>query len=140
MARPKALLRDLETVQLAGINTVVSLLEPREAALLGLGAQDARCAALGLAFLNHPIRDMHLPEPRGFAAFAAQIASSLREGAHVAIHCRASIGRSGMLACTVLGHFGYDADAAIAHVSAKRGEPIPDTEVQAAFIRAVRIP
>lgn len=137
MARPKALLHDLEAVRQAGIDTVISLLEPQEATLLDLGAQGEICAQSGLTFLNHPIRDMHLPELEGFAAFASQIASKLRNGEHVAIHCRASIGRSGMLACTVLGHFGYDPDAAIAHVSAQRGERIPDTQAQAAFIRTM---
>lgn len=134
MLRPKALHDDLAKVQAAGINTVVSLLEAQEAILLGLGAQADVCAALGMRFATHPIRDMSLPDIKSFSTFAAQIAADIHSGAHVAVHCRASIGRTGMLTCAVLGNLGYSADEAIAHVSAQRGASIPDTKAQAAFI------
>jgi len=137
MARPRTLTDDLTLVKAAGIDTVVSLLEPAEAASLGLAAQQEACAALDLTFLNHPIRDMHLPAPAAFAGFAADVAARLRSGAHVAVHCRASIGRSGMLVCTVLGHFGYDSAAALSHVSKMRGEAVPDTHEQTDFIKAI---
>lgn len=77
---------------------------------------------------------MHLPDPAAFAAFAADIAARLREGSRVAVHCHASIGRSGMLACLVLGHFGYSAPRALAHTSTMRGTPVPDTIAQTDFI------
>jgi len=137
MLRPKVLHDDLAAVQAAGIDTVISLLEPAEAASLGLEAQSAACAAFGITFLNHPIRDMQLPQAKAFAVFAQDVAADILEGAHVAIHCRASIGRTGMLTCAVLGYLGYSAEQAITHVSAQRGITIPDTEAQAAFIRKI---
>lgn len=135
MARPKVLPDDLKAIKTAGIDTVVSLLEPAEASNVGLAQQADTCATLGLTFLNHPIRDMHLPDPATFAPFSADIALRLRSGANIAIHCYASIGRSGMLACTVLGHFGYTADRALAHVSEMRGTDVPDTAAQTTFIQ-----
>ena len=137
MSRPTTLPHDIQTAQAAGVTTLISLLEPTEAATLGLAKEADACAALGITFLNHPICDMALPEPTAFRLFAEQIAARIRQGEHIALHCRASIGRSGMLTCAILAHFGYDAQTAIAHVSKMRGTPIPDTPEQAAFIRKI---
>jgi protein-tyrosine phosphatase len=115
----------------------VSLLEPSEAADIGLKEEERVCADLGIKFVLHPVRDMHLPEPAAFAALTADLASRLRDGAYIAVHCYASIGRSGMLACATLGHFGYAPAEAIAHVSQMRGTPVPDTPEQAAFIHHI---
>lgn len=95
------------------------------------------CADLGIIFLSHPVPDMHLPDPTPFRTLAADIANHLRSGANIAVHCYASIGRSGMLACATLGHFGYSSAEAIVHVSQMRGTPVPDTPEQAAFIHNI---
>jgi protein-tyrosine phosphatase len=134
MARPQVLLRDLTLVKNAGIDTIISLLEPAEAAKFGLSGESDACAQLDMSFLSHPIRDMHLPDPETFTAFVAHVAERVNNGGRIALHCYASIGRSGMLACTVLGHFGFNAEAALLHVNEKRGVPVPDTTEQAAFI------
>lgn len=135
MARPRLLPDDISAVRHAGVDTVISLLEPDEALRVGLSTQADSCDDLGITFLNHPIRDMSLPDPRTFAAFAAEVAERLRNGSNVALHCHASIGRSGMLACTVLGHFGHTAQTALTHVSKMRGTTVPDTAEQENFIR-----
>lgn len=140
MARPQDLHADLAAVKDAGVDTIISLLEPAEAAAVGLSREAQVCASLDITFLNHPIRDMHLPDPAAFQLFATDIAARMRRGAQVAVHCHASIGRSGMLACTTLGHFGYTAPTALAHVSKMRGVPVPDTTEQAAFIRQIMTP
>jgi len=75
--------------------------------------------------------------PDAFTTFATDIATRLQGGDHVAVHCFASIGRTGMLTCTVLGHFGYDAETAQAHVSKMRGAPVPDTPEQTRFIKQI---
>ncbi len=135
MARPQEVLADITSVRDAGIDTIVSLLEPAEAAKFGLKDEDEICVGLGMTFLNHPIRDMHLPDPDSFVVFTANLAERLMNGANIAVHCYASIGRSGMLTCSTLGHFDFDPEIALEHVSAKRGVPVPDTAEQAAFIR-----
>lgn len=135
--RPRVLPDDLETLKAAGIQTLVSLQEPQEAAAVGLKTQAQTCADIGIDFLNHPIRDMHLPDAAPFRSFAAALAARLQESDNIAIHCYASIGRSGMLACAVLGHFGYTSTTALAHVSKMRGTPVPDTAEQTAFIHKI---
>jgi len=104
---------------------------------VGLRHEAEICAKLGITFLSHPVRDMHLPNPADFTAFIADITSRLRKGAQIAVHCHASIGRSGMLACTTLGHFGYTPARALAHVTKMRGVPVPDTADQTAFIHRI---
>jgi len=137
MLRPQSLSDDLAAVKAAGVDTIVSLLEPQEAAKIGLSDQPDACAAIGLTYLNHPIRDMHLPTEGPFRLFASDIAARLHSGGHIAVHCFASIGRTGMLTCAVLGHFGYTAQRAQRHVSKLRGTPVPDTTEQYQFIKQV---
>ena len=137
MTRPQNLPDDVKAAQYAGITTIISLLEPDEAAAIGLQDEGAACTKNGITFLNHPIRDMHLPEPTLFATFAATIATRIQSGEHIALHCYASVGRSGMLTCAILAHFGFDAASAITHTSTKRGTQIPDTDAQTAFIHQI---
>ncbi|MEQ6202031.1 hypothetical protein ABMC88_03155 [Sulfitobacter sp. HNIBRBA2951] len=135
--RPRVLPDDLAALKAAGIQTLVSLQEPQEAAAVGLETQAQTCADIGIDFLNHPIRDMHLPDAAQFRSFAAALAARLQASDKIAIHCHASIGRSGMLACAVLGHFGYTSATALTHVSKKRGTHVPDTPQQTAFIHKI---
>lgn len=137
MTRPHALPDDIQTARAAGITTIISLLEPAEAAKIGLQDEAAACAANGITFLSHPIRDMHLPDPEAFTAFAKAIATRIQNGEHAALHCYASIGRSGMLTCAILAHFGFDAQSALHHVTKMRGTQIPDTPEQTAFIHEI---
>ncbi len=136
MARPQEVVTDIMSIRQNGIDTIVSLLEPAEATQCGLKDEASMCSDLGITFLSHPIRDMHLPDPESFAAFTRNIAHRLANGANIAVHCYASIGRSGMLTCATMGHFNFTSEQALKHVSTKRGVTVPDTTEQAAFIRS----
>jgi len=136
MDRPQAgtVLEDLVNVQKQGVDTVLSMLEPEEAAALGLGSEAELCCALGLRFMSRPIEDMQLPSPTGFLRSINGVAQILYHGGHVAVHCHAGIGRSGMVAATILGLFGYNVAKAVERVSDARGKKVPDTAEQVAFI------
>lgn len=121
-----------------GIGRILSLLPEAEEAALGMAAEPATCAAEGLTFSRFPIEDFQLPKPGPFAALVSELAHDLRQGAEVVLHCRAGIGRSGLLAACTLVALGAAPSAAIARVSAARGTEIPDTEEQRAFILAFR--
>jgi protein-tyrosine phosphatase len=58
----------------------------------------------------------------------------LQGGQNVAVHCRAGIGRSGMVAACSLVALGLAAPLAQAEVSKARGVAIPDTVEQGVFI------
>jgi protein-tyrosine phosphatase len=107
---------------------------------LGLAGEPRLCHDFGMDFRQHPILDRGVPEPAAFVRLARDVYGQLGAGRSIAIHCRAGIGRSGMLACAVAVLTGLDCDAAIALVSAARGVRVPDTEEQAAFLAQLSCP
>ena len=133
---PKHLDQVLEEFRRSAIRTVVSLLDERDIAELGLEREDARCTALGLSFVHFPIPDYGLPQPGPFASLVRSLARNLVAGQSIVIHCRAGIGRTGMLACCILKQLGATADEAIARVSEARDSSVPDTPEQRRFIVA----
>jgi protein-tyrosine phosphatase len=140
MPRPSAewLADDIAAYHLMGMRKIVSLLAMDEAAALGLSQEASLCQAAGVFFLHYPIPDRSLAENRAtFAALAHEIAGDLSAGEAVGIHCRAGIGRSGMLACCALALSGMPAEEAITRVSRARGIAVPDTDAQASYIRAI---
>ncbi|MEQ9209713.1 MAG: hypothetical protein RLN96_07720, partial [Pseudomonadales bacterium] len=48
----------------------------------------------------------------------------------VVLHCWAGIGRSGLLAATILVRMGHDSETVFDLVSKARGESIPETQEQ----------
>jgi len=120
----------------SGILTVVSLLEGNEAIELELENEEALCNSAGLYFISYPIPDRGVPEVRaGFTELVTSLAERLRGGDSVAVHCRAGIGRSGLVSACVLGLLGVAPDAAFAMLSRTRGVAVPDTEAQAEWVR-----
>ena len=87
----------------AGIDVAVSLLEPEEAAQLGLDGEAAAAAAHGIDCRAFPIPDRNVPASRdSFATFATSLVDLLVAGKNVAVHCRQGIGRSGLIVAIVL--------------------------------------
>ena len=120
-----------------GIDTLVSLLEPREAEWLGLEDERLEAEKAGIAFLNFPIQDTTVPlNVARFRAFVSDLAARLRDGEHIGVHCRGSIGRATVTSACTLIHLGWKPSAALAAVEATRGCPVPDTEEQHAWIMA----
>lgn len=117
-----------------GIDTVVSMLPPDEVVQLGLVDEAALCAAQDIAFMTHPIVDYGLPDADTFPALTDDLATRISAGRHVAVHCRAGIGRSGMVTVCTLITLGWTGDDAVNAVSKARGVSIPDTVAQAEFI------
>jgi protein-tyrosine phosphatase len=126
---------ELREIRRAGVDILVSLLEPSEANWLGLGDEEKLANEVGLNFLSYPIRDVHVPaDIRTFQAFVAEVASSLRDGKKVGMHCRGSIGRAPTTAACTLIQLGWGAKDAVAAIRKARGYPIPDTDEQVRWI------
>jgi len=134
MARPRAgeWLRDeIHAWREAGIERVVSLLEPAEVRDLELDDEARLCAAAGIEFISFPIRDRGVPSSVPVATtFVEALASSLQTGSSVAIHCRAGIGRSSLIAACILHRLGVAPDEAFEMISRARGVAVPDTPEQ----------
>ena len=131
MARPRGgdwLTRDLVLLKRRGVTSIVSLLEPDEARELGLASEAVHCEDAGLDFSSYPIPDRKVPlDTATFWSFAEGVHSVVESGAVVAVHCRAGIGRSSLLAAAVLNLSGMKVDDAFALISRARGLDVPDT-------------
>ena len=115
----------------AGFSQVVSLLEPSEAFELGLSNEEELCRQAGMNFESFAIPDRGIPSTPGqFGILSKSIHQRTAEGKHTAIHCRAGIGRSGLLAAAVLLHQGVEVDKAFEMVSHARRLTVPDTPEQ----------
>jgi len=125
--------------QMEGIDTVVSLLELAEISELGLEREAELSREHGIEFISFPIPDRGLPASlRDATALAQTMALQVREGKAVAIHCRAGIGRSSLIAAGVLICSGLSADDAFRLISIARGIDVPDTEAQREWVMAFR--
>ncbi|KTE30485.1 MULTISPECIES: protein-tyrosine phosphatase family protein [unclassified Sphingopyxis] len=138
MARPRSgeWLRDeVAHWRRSGVEIVISLLEREEVDDLDLGREKALCERNGIEFLSWPIPDRGLPESRAaFKRFANEVSTRRKP---VAIHCRAGIGRSAVLAAAMMIDAGQSADDALRAISAARGVQVPDTDEQRDWIRAL---
>ncbi len=115
----------------AGLRQVVSLLEDHEALELGLSAEKELCKKHGLRFVSYPIADRGLPPTTsGFAGLTRMIYRETAAGHSTVVHCRAGIGRTGLVAAGVLLHADFGVDDAFQRVSQRRGVEVPDTPEQ----------
>jgi len=139
MARPRLndwLETDIEVWKSAGVDAVVSLLETEEVAELGLENEADLCRARGIAFLTFPIPDRGVPETLQAKQLASRLAQDVSNGRAVAIHCRAGIGRSSVMAAAVLVCCGIGAPQSFDLISDARGLSVPDTEAQYDWVLA----
>jgi len=120
-----------------GVRQVVSLLEPAEAAALGLDAEVQLVVAQSMRFVSFPIPDMGLPASvSAFAGLAHDLYRQVDAGDNTLLHCRGGVGRSGLLAAAVLLHCGMDPRQACERVTRMRGLHVPETTEQGAWLLA----
>jgi protein-tyrosine phosphatase len=120
------------------IHSVVSLLHPYEADELGISAEERLCANQGILFRSFPIKDRSTPElEQDFLRLADDVVTLVTAGSSVAIHCRAGIGRSGLLAGVVLHRLGVPVQQVFSVLSRARGLAVPDTPAQAEWFQSV---
>lgn len=120
----------------AGVDTVVSLLESHEVRELDLAAERTLCANQGIEFRSFPVPDRGIPADRGeFIGLVRELHAEMLEGNAVAIHCRAGIGRTALLAGCLLSMLDVPAKDIFGLLSTARGMPVPDTQAQADWVR-----
>lgn len=130
---------DLVELKVGGIDTVVSLLEPDEAAWLGLGDEGALAEEVGLNFISFPIPDANVPlDPTVFQSFVANLARRVIEGESIGVHCRGCIGRATVTTACTLIQLGFSSKTALAAIGAARGCAVPDTLEQERWILRFR--
>jgi protein-tyrosine phosphatase len=139
MARPRAgdwLEDEVAHWKRSGVGIVISLLERDEVDELGLAMEATLCGQNDIEFLSFPIPDRGLPKDADVAmSFAAYVAS---KSIPIAIHCRAGIGRSSVMAAAVLIAKGTTPATALSAIEKARGLPIPDTDAQRDWVMKLR--
>lgn len=119
------------------VDHVVSLLEPAEAASLGLADEAAACERHGVGFYNFPIVDHGIPaNVEHYRRVAHAMNRRLRAGQALVVHCRAGLGRAPSLCISTLVAGGMNVDEAILRVGRARGRPVPETDEQYEFLKA----
>jgi len=137
-ARPRGgdWLRDeVNALSTEGIDVLVSMLTEEESIALGLERESEDCEAVAIKFVNLPIPDRSVPaDTDDFLRSVEQLVEIIRDGRSLAVHYRASIGRSSVLAVSVLVRLGWDANEAFHAVESARGCSIPDTPEQRKWV------
>ena len=128
---------DIAAIEAWGADGLVSLIEGREFATLGVAAFPQVILGSQIAWYHIPIRDMQTPCTKAYAAWASHgpvIIDTLRSGGRIVLHCAAGLGRTGTMAAKLLMTQGLTADDAIARVRAGRPGTI-ETAEQEAYVR-----
>jgi protein-tyrosine phosphatase len=129
--RDDRLADDIARFKAVGIELLVSMLTPDEQDELGLLAEADSCAVCEIEYLSVPIQDLGIPgDLTAFEASIQTVKHALSHGRSVGVHCRQSIGRSGLFACAVLVAMGLPLEQALTMASRARGWSVPETSEQ----------
>jgi protein-tyrosine phosphatase len=126
---------DLQRLRMAGIQTIVSTVEPWEARELGLANEGPTVEQLGMRFISFPLRDRSVPSDReAFNEFVLRLVKRLQSGEKIGVHCRGCIGRSTVVTASALIKLGWTPESALDEIEVARGCSVPDTEEQRDWI------
>jgi protein-tyrosine phosphatase len=135
MARPRSgdwLEDEIANWAREGVGLVVCLLDREEVDELGLQSEPTVCRTNQIEFISYPIADRGVPTDAVSAvALAQRIISS---GKPTAIHCRAGIGRSSVIAALTLRLAGISSEEAFSAIGEARRLAVPDTDAQREWV------
>jgi protein-tyrosine phosphatase len=138
MARPRGgdwLAEELQGLRHLGVEVLVCALTAPEQAELGLAEEATACTTAGMAFVAIPIPDRGVPDEQTLLPVLGHLHAALTAGQHVAIHCRAGIGRASLLAGALLVSEGLEPEHAWQRLATARGLPVPDTNQQRQWLQ-----
>ncbi len=125
---------DMAAFAAEGIDLLVSTLVDEEMRDTSIAREAEAAAAAGIEFRRLPIANMGLPERASADAFIQRLAGDVRAGRTFGVHCYASVGRSPMIAASVLVVLGVVPAEAWRRIEAARGREVPDTTAQRRWV------
>jgi protein-tyrosine phosphatase len=141
MARPRGndwLDDEIVSLKNQKVNHLISLLESTEIEELGLNQEKYICVKNGIDFSNFPMPDRDIPNDEGkINAFINLMSLEIEKGNSLVVHCRMGIGRSSVIAASILLQMGCYSKVTdvIDRISIIRGLKVPDTEDQISWLR-----
>ncbi len=126
--------QDLEWLKEQGILTFVRMVEGHKA-----GVSSLQIKQLGLLDCHEPVPDFTAPSLVQVSKMVQFIEESLAKGWPVGVSCGAGLGRTGTILACYLVRQGFEADAAINEVRAKRPGSI-ETNSQEEVVKAYANP
>ncbi|MCC6469085.1 MAG: dual specificity protein phosphatase family protein [Alphaproteobacteria bacterium] len=133
-------LHELQDFRFWRVTALVTLVEQRELMFLGSKDLGKMVASAGLAWHHLPVPDMGEPDQafeQLWAKSGPVLRKTLRSGGKIIVHCRAGLGRTGMIAARLLVELGMAPDQAIAAVRTARPGSI-ETAEQEEHVRACK--
>ena len=140
MAKPVAgewIEEEFSGLKRLGIDKIVSLLESFEQYDVGLEKEEVLCIKNGIEYSSFPIPDRGLPNTLQATKFSKELYTEICNGKHIVIHCRAGIGRTGIIAGAIIVNTGITALEALTLISEARGVQVPDTEEQENWLKSL---
>lgn len=137
MGKPRSrqwLAGDMVALRELGVDILVSAMTHDERARWGLAHIEKAAIDAGLQFVEIPIPDRHVPDREAIADTIAYLTGEYRAGRHIVFHCWAGIGRSSLLAASVLVTDGVAPEEAWDLLTEARGYRVPDTDEQRAWL------
>jgi len=117
------------------INVVVSLLQYDEVNSFSLVNEHAECENKEIEFINFPIKDHDVPQFfMPFNHMIERLLERVESGKNIAVHCYAGIGRTGLVAASLLIKQGMQVDEALIELSRVRGLRVPETLPQISWL------
>jgi hypothetical protein len=117
-----------------GAELVVSVMEAKELAALGIQSLSSALGARGIAWLHVPVVDGRAPQDDlAWMQALRLVRSRLLDGRTVVVHCMGGLGRTGTFVAAVLIAFGDSPASAIDQVRAARPGSI-ETRAQEQFV------
>jgi ADP-ribosyl-[dinitrogen reductase] hydrolase len=132
---------DLDAIAAWGAAAVVTLMRTREVRTPPLVELRRGIEARTMAWYHLPVHDGSVPDDRFEAAWreaGGRLRQILGEGRSVLLHCRAGLGRSGMIAARLLVELGENPRVAMERVRGARPGAI-ETSAQERYVLALRL-
>jgi len=109
---------------------LISLLTDSEVRALQLQEESSLCESWGIAFRSFPIIDTSIPGAYRFMDFIEELYGWTEKMDRMLIHCRAGIGRSGLIGLGLMMRHGLPLRQSIISVSNIRGFDVPQSASQ----------